>query len=74
MGGGRSQGKTLRVIFNLSLNDGKQPAFQRLRKECSSQKGLLVQRASITNGLGILKGQKACMAGAEGTDRRMVRR
>jgi len=40
----------------------------------SGQKEQPVQRAHVSDELGILKGQKACMAGAEGTKGRMVRR
>lgn len=71
--GGESRKDSEKIVFNLSLNDEKQSVFQRLGKERSSQKELPVQRAYISNGLGILKGQKACMAGAQGT-KRMVRR
>lgn len=35
---GRSWKGSEKVTFNLSLDDEKQPAFQRLGKECSSQK------------------------------------
>lgn len=70
----KSRKDSEKVIFNPSLNDEKQSAFQRLGKECSSQKEQPGQRAHTSDELGILKGQKACMAGAEGTKGRMVRR